>query len=198
MSIGQEHPAPAQYGTEPQPPGGHGVPPQRDPGTNGLSIAGIILAFVAAPIGLVLSIIGLVLAGRRGQKGRGLAIAGIVISVVVMAGATAAIAVAGKTVAKLADPGCITGKAAILDNATKISNQDTMKEGLQATVAGLNSAAGKATHADVRNAMTTLSADYATLLGDIDTGTVPDAALQAKVDTDGKKVDSLCTIGGAK
>jgi hypothetical protein len=198
MSIGQEHHEPSQYGTPPQTGDGPDVPPQPNRRTNGLTIAGIILAFVAAPIGLVLSIVGLVQAGRRGQKGKGLAIAGIVISLLVMTGGAVAIAAASKTVAKLADPGCTTGKAAILDNAPKISNPDTIEDGLQATITGLNSAAGKATHADVRNAMTTLSADYTTLLDSIKTGTVPDDALQAKVETDGKKVDSLCTIGGAK
>ncbi|MDT4989162.1 MAG: hypothetical protein QOI74_3256, partial [Micromonosporaceae bacterium] len=38
----------------------------------------------------------------------------------------------------------------------------------------------------------------ATLLNNINTGTTPDAALQTKVETDGNKFDSLCTIGGAR
>ena len=53
--------------------------------TNGFAIAGFILSFFGGLLGLIFSIVGLVQINRRGnQKGKGLAIAGIVISAVMM------------------------------------------------------------------------------------------------------------------
>jgi hypothetical protein len=199
MSLGQQSPqtpASPAYGD----PSFAAPPPQQ--GTNGLSIAGFVLAIVVAPIGFILSIVGLVQAGRRGQKGKGLAIAGIIISLVLMVtGVAAAVAVGmtvGKKVATLADPGCTVGKAAILDNASKISSPDTAKAGLQASIDGLNSAIAKAQHDDVRNAMKAVADDYSQLLQAINTGTAPDPGLQDKLTADAEKVDSLCTVGPGK
>lgn len=44
-----------------------------------LSIVGFVLAFVVNIVGLVVSIVALVQIGRTGERGRGLAIAGIVV-----------------------------------------------------------------------------------------------------------------------
>lgn len=52
--------------------------------TNGLAIAGLITAFLLPLLGLILSIIGLSQAKKRNQNGRGLAIAGIVLSIIFM------------------------------------------------------------------------------------------------------------------
>ena len=51
---------------------------------NTCSILGIIFAFVFAIVGLILSIVGLVQTNRTHEKGRGLAIAGIIVSVIMM------------------------------------------------------------------------------------------------------------------
>jgi len=56
-------------------------PPQAS-GTNGMAIAGFVLAFFCSILGLIFSIIGLNQAKARNQGGQGLAIAGIVISVI--------------------------------------------------------------------------------------------------------------------
>jgi hypothetical protein len=188
-------PGGAPYGGGPAggpPP--YGQPPPQQ-GTNGLSIAGLILAFVAAPIGFILSIIGLVQAGKRGQKGKGLALTGIIVSLVLMIGSGVLVAAAASKVTKLADPGCTTGKSAVLDNQSKVSNPDTIKDGLTATIAGLNSAAAKAQHDDVRNAMKALADDYSQMLNAINTATPPSSELTDKIVKDGEKVDSLCSIG---
>ena len=50
------------------------------PSTNGLCIAGLILAFVFPLLGLILSIVGLVKVKSSGEGGRGLAIAGIILT----------------------------------------------------------------------------------------------------------------------
>lgn len=57
--------------------------PQPEPSPPGrvLSIVGLVLAFVAAPIGLILSIVAAVKLGKAGQP-KGLAIAGIVVGAV--------------------------------------------------------------------------------------------------------------------
>ena len=61
--------APAYPQPEPTPPG------------RVLSIVGLVLAFVAAPIGLILSIVAVVKLGKAGQP-KGLAIAGIIIGAI--------------------------------------------------------------------------------------------------------------------
>jgi len=188
-------PGGAPYGGGPAggpPP--YGQPPQQPQGTNGLSIAGLVLAFIIAPVGFILSIIGLVQAGKRGQKGKGLALAGIIVSLLLMIGSGVLVAATASKVTKLADPGCTTGKSAVLDNQSKVSNPDTIKDGLTATIAGLNSAAAKAKHDDVRNAMKALADDYGQMLNAINTATPPSSELTDKIVKDGEKVDSLCSI----
>ena len=51
-------------------------------GTNVFAILGFIFAFVLSPLGLVFSIIGLAMSGKFGGKQKGLAIAGLIISIV--------------------------------------------------------------------------------------------------------------------
>ncbi|BCJ63556.1 DUF4190 domain-containing protein [Polymorphospora rubra] len=86
---GASYPAPASpvYPGAPYPapagPGGYepsGVPRPRPP-VNGLAIASLVLALVTLlPVSIVTGIIALVQIRRRGQRGKGLAIAGIAIS----------------------------------------------------------------------------------------------------------------------
>jgi uncharacterized membrane protein len=53
------------------------------PGTNTFAVLGFVLAFLPLPLaGLVLCVLGLAQCGQTGQKGKGLAIAGIVVRVV--------------------------------------------------------------------------------------------------------------------
>jgi len=58
------------------------APAPAAPAGRGISIAGIIFAFLIPLLGLILSIVGLVQARSAGQK-NGLAVAGIIISIVV-------------------------------------------------------------------------------------------------------------------
>jgi len=168
MSINQQDSPPV----EPTYPDAATPQPAKS-GTNGLAIAGFILAFLLAPIGFILSVIGLIQAGRRRQKGKGLAIAGIIVSLALVVGGGAVVYVVGSKVSTLVDPGCTTGKAAITDNTAKVSDPASIKEGLKATVDGLSSAAAKASHDNVRNAMTALSDDYSKLLQAVESGTAP-------------------------
>ena len=64
------------------PPGygyGYDLGPQR---TNVMAILGLVFAFVFSPLGIVFSAIGLGQVRRRGEKGRGLALTGLILSVV--------------------------------------------------------------------------------------------------------------------
>ncbi len=75
-------PPPAPYGTPPPyGPGPYPYPPP--PATNGMAIASLICAFVFAPLGIVFGHISLSQIRRSGEEGRGLAIAGLVISYLV-------------------------------------------------------------------------------------------------------------------
>ena len=186
MSINEQlPPQPGQnfnYGAPPPP-----MPPQPQ-GRSGLAIAGFILAFFLPLIGFILSLIAIFKTGAGKAKGRGLAIAGVIISVVIMAGAIIAIAaVANSTVA---DPGCTEGKAAIL----KTANTSPDAASLQKTIDELNAAAAKAKHDDVRNAVKAMANDYTQMLTAVKTGNVP-SGLMDQVTKDGQTLDSLCTIG---
>ncbi|NMO51647.1 hypothetical protein HH310_10650 [Actinoplanes sp. TBRC 11911] len=169
----------------PPPPGGY--PPPQQQGMSGLAITGFILSFLGGLLGLILSVIAIFQTGKGKKRGRGLAIAGVVISLI-WGGVYVAIAVAASK-STLIDPGCTTGKAAIVDNATDITPAK-----VQATIDGLNKAAGEAKHDNVRDAMKTMADDYTQLLNAVKTGKVPDG-LQTKINTDAAAIDDLCTLG---
>ena len=193
MSIDPNYPPPAY----PAGPGTNPMPPAKA-GTNGLAIAGLILSFLIAPIGFILSIVGLVQAGRGNQKGKGLAITGIIVSLALMVGGGVLIAAVGNKVSTLADPGCATGQAAINDNADKLSDPASMKAGIQATIDGLAAAVAKSKHDNVRNALQALGDDYTKLQQTLNGGTEMPAGLQDKMTKDAQAMDSLCTITGGK
>jgi Domain of unknown function (DUF4190) len=76
-------PAPSDY-PHGQPGPGYGAPayapaPQR---TNVMAILGLVFAFVFRPLGIVFSAIGMSQTKKRGEGGRGLAIAGLILSIV--------------------------------------------------------------------------------------------------------------------
>ena len=57
---------------------GYPAPPQK---TNVMAVLGLVFAFLFAPLGVVFSAIGLSQTKRRGAKGRGLALAGLIIAI---------------------------------------------------------------------------------------------------------------------
>ena len=178
MSVyqGSPHPA-APSGYPPQPP---------NRGTSVLAIIGLILAFCGGPLGFILSVAAIFQTGPNRKKGRGLAIAGVVVSLVMMAGSTAAyLALSSSTVL---DPGCTDGKAAILAYDPSGDAAD-----LQSTIDDLNAAADKAKNDEVRDAMRALAKDYADMKTGIETGKLPDDIV-GRVAADAAKVDELCTV----
>jgi hypothetical protein len=193
--VDQQSPQqPYGYGPNPVPPG---PPPfaQPEPApSNGIAVAGLILAFLVPPVGLILSIIGLVKSGRAGR--RGVAVAGLVIGLVltlVVAAAGILYLVASKSSAL--DPGCGTAQSAVTDNASKIASADTFKDAAQATIDGLGAAESKATHDNVRSAIKALKDDYGQLLSAATAGDLAkNNDLQSKLTADANAFDALCPV----
>jgi hypothetical protein len=183
---GQAYPMPPGDGYPP-PPGGY-PPPEQKQGFSGLAIAGFILAFIIPLVGFILSLVAIFQTGKGKQRGRGLAIAGVIIPVVLVAGIVGiVIAVSQSTVA---DPGCTSGKDAIF----KIGENPTPAT-METVIADLNAAADKAKNDDVRTAMKTLADDYAKMMADAKEGKAPTDATLQKIGADGDAIDNLCTIG---
>jgi len=134
--------------------------PAEAPQSNGVAVAGFVLAILFAPVGLILSIVGLVKSGKVGGKGRVLSVFGIIISLAFIGAGTAVAVVVTKEVVKVTQPGCINGKSAILDNSAKLDSDATKVEGFQATIKGLNDAAAEATDPQIRDAMKATADDY--------------------------------------
>lgn len=179
MSLDEQRPN--TYGEQ----GYQAPPPPR--GTSGLAIAGLILAFLMAPVGFILSLVAVFKTGKGRSKGRGLAVAGLIVSTLIIGGTTTAVVLALNST--VADPGCVAGKAAIVSNGTSVDPAS-----LKTTIDGLNAAAAKAKNDDVRAAMTALADDYAKMRDGIAAGELP-AGLTEKIAADGATIDSLCTIG---
>lgn len=96
-------------------PGNYGPPAPAPQGTDTVSILGLVFAFLFWPIGLILSIIGLTRTGKGKRAGRGLAIAGLVVSL--LAGVIAIAVIA--TIASAADEA-----ATEIDAATEQFEED--------------------------------------------------------------------------
>lgn len=190
----------------PTPPGPAGYPyppapgaPTQEQGTSGLAIAGLILAFLLAPLGFVLSLVAVFTTGGGRKKGRGLAIAGLVISVLLSVGGVIAVfATVGKNVATIADPGCTKGKTVLLNAPTAAADAATAKKQLQTVIDGLNGAAAQSKNNDVRNAMKTLAEDYAQIVTALNNNTDVPPGVMDKITTDANAIDDLCTLGGAR
>lgn len=174
------------------PPADPGFPPpiptQQEQGFSGLSIAGVILAVIIPVIGFVLSLIAITQTGKGKRRGRGLAVTGVVVSVVAMA----VIGTLAYTLSKstLIDPGCASGKAAIFKMA-----KNPTPETVVTAIDELNAASAEAKNDDVRSAMKTLADDYSKMMADAKAGKAPDAAATTKISADADAIDKLCTAG---
>ena len=181
MSLDEQRPHP--YDQQ-----GYQAPPPPPRGTSGLAIAGLILAFLMAPIGFILSLIAVFKTGKGRSKGRGLAVAGLIVSTLIIGGATTAVVLAANST--VADPGRVAGKTAILEGAKSVDANS-----LKTTADDLNAAAAKAKHDNVRAALTALADDYSQMRDAVATGNIP-AGIEEKLTADANTIDSLCTIGG--
>jgi hypothetical protein len=188
----------------PQPgaaPGSFAPGPAPAPGTNGLTIAGLILAIFAFPVGLILSVIGLVQARRRKQRGTVLAVVGIVIALGEAAAVGLGVMVLMNNVETVMDPGCVMAKEVLLTNGDLGGDQadlNAIKTKLSATTTGLDAASRAAKHDNVRTIVLALRADYGQLQAALEKQKQPAAGLQEKLTADATSLDTICTIGGAQ
>jgi hypothetical protein len=199
--------APQQpYGAPQQ---GYGVPPQGQPygypapqptGSNGFAVTSLIFGILPAPLfGIGFGIAGLVRAGKVG-KGKAMSWVGIILSLlwtaVIIAVIAAGVAFVGSKVAKAMDPGCVSATTTVTTYSDKInadaSDPAALKVDLKSATDELNQAAAKAGNADAKAAITALAGDYQSLYTSVNTGTAPSAGLTAKMDDDGKKLDTAC------
>jgi hypothetical protein len=212
QQYGQQVPPQPMYGQAPQ----YGAPqPGFDPayaypaygptgGSNGVAIAGFVLAIVFWPLGLILSIVGVVKSGNLGGKGRGLAIAGIAISVV-FAILTAVLIFVGSS-APAADPGCTSAESQLsaLDSQITADENDptSLIADLNTAKTDLDSSLTQARHQDVHNQIQLVDSDLGTFLADYNSlSSDPDSSVSqdqlqddvSKLQTDGDDLDTLCS-----
>jgi hypothetical protein len=198
---GQPYPPSAQNPAgrpyPPVAPYGYGQPPVAPPapGSNGFSIAAIILAFVVSPLGIVFSILGIVRAGKVGGKGRILSIIALVISLLgsVLWGAFAY----GVTRGVKQVVTCNQTERQIEDLSTRFqadsSDPAAYKKDLQDVINILNTSADKVSDSKSAADMRRAAADFQELLNDVNNGTEPSSTLGKRLTTDGAAVDKDCS-----
>jgi Tfp pilus assembly protein PilX len=213
---------PPQYGAQPGygapgvPPGYSGyVPPEYQ--KNGFAIAGFVLCFLPL-LGIIFSVLGLVKSGKVGGKGRGLAIAGLVLSVLFIGG-YAAIGLAVNKVANspAADPACTTAEgyfnsvdSKLTADSSKLTSDSGNSAALQADLSAytadlrniknsLDSALAKAQHQSVKDKIQAADTDVATVLAGIQAAQNGDMSKLAaaedaanRLGTDGSAIDNIC------
>lgn len=175
--------------------------PAPSPTTSGLAIAGLVLSVLLFPVGFVISLIALFTTSKNGQRGRGLAVLGLVISLLITGGVVVIFSVVKdnfQNISTIADPGCVKGKEIILENGDLGGGEDQMKVKLRAMISGMDSAAAAARNADVRAAMKALGEDYRLLQEAALGGSEGPTDLEARIKTHADRIDELCTLGGAE
>ncbi|PZF82674.1 DUF4190 domain-containing protein [Jiangella anatolica] len=146
-------PYPPPGGQYPPPPGGQYPPPygqypwpaeqQPKPGVNGLAVAALVLGIIAIfPLAIIFGIIALVQISRTGQKGRGLAIGGLVTAGLWLALIVGAIIWAVMTMADRDEDGAIVEEGDVSTLDLRVGDcvtglRDTEDETSMATVPAL-------------------------------------------------------------
>jgi hypothetical protein len=183
--AGYPPPGPGGY---PPPPAGYPPMPEQQQGFSGLAIAGFILSFFGGLLGFVLSLIAIFQTGKGKKRGRGLAVAGVVISVVVAGVGIAVVVALSKS--SVADPACASGTTLINTNAQAGYTPTTV----QAIITGLDATIAESTNDDVKAAMTKIQADYKEVLKLMKSGKDP-VVVRPKLEADINTINDLCTIG---
>ncbi|WP_127500531.1 hypothetical protein [Actinoplanes solisilvae] len=170
------------------------VPPpapqqQQQQGTSGLAITGLVLAFLLPGIGFILSLIAIFKTGPGKRAGRGLAITGVIVSVILSTTYSLLLANWVNDNKTLVDPGCTAGRAAIVAMGTNPTIDQVSK-----LAADLDAASGKAKDAEVKTALKAIADGYNKIISDAKAGKEPTPAALTKIEGDEKKFDELCTI----
>lgn len=210
---------PAEFSQYPYAQPGYGYPmPPVQKQSNGLAIAGFVLAFLFSPLGLILSIIGLVRSGKLGGAGKKFALSGVILSIVFCALSIFLIAKVSGSTAE--DPGCTTAESSLTALEPQMTSVETqlsadesssdvaaVKTDLNSMVTYLQTAQGDlshsgtvAVHPQVKTEITAVSNDLTTLVSafhaisagdDSQLSAMTTAATQLQ--TDGTALDTLCS-----
>ena len=212
--YGQPYGSQPPYGQPPYGTGGYYPPPPKQ--GNGFAIAGIILAILVPLLGLIFSIIGLTKSKARAGAGKALSIAGIIVSVIAIAGYGSLFAVLANSTA--ADPGCISAESAArqitntfnADAAAMTrdqSNAPALRTDLNRFLNDvktlqdqMTAAEAQATHQSVKSQIAAVISDLSTFSsslqaiaqGDVSQVSQMESAA-TKVQNDGDALDSICT-----
>jgi hypothetical protein len=183
---------------------------------NGFAVAGMVLAILVWPLGLIFSIIGLAKSKARAGAGRVLSIVGIIVALLVGAGSIGLVVVVARSPA--ADPGClaaendaraISGKITADDNAISRDQGNTSAEradiqrfitDMQTLQSELNTAQAESHHQSVQVKIGMMSRDLGIVVSDLqavqrgDTSRVSQLdAAAGRLQGDGSAIDSLCS-----
>jgi hypothetical protein len=173
----QDGTAPTYQPVQPQPPA--------TKQTNGFAIAALIFGIIGGSIlGLIFGIIGL----RRSKStgtGRGMSIAGIVLSVLWLIAAIAIVIVVATAASKQADPGCVQYRSIVDSSAV------TDPSSFGSIADQLRDAAAKAENAEAKAAIGTLAEDFDNLVAAIQSGNLP-PNLEAELTAHEEAANSAC------
>lgn len=202
-------PQPQFGGPVPPAGGGYGYP--TEPQKNGFAIAGLILSILPL-LGIIFSILGLTRAPRVGGKGRGMSIAGLILSVAFIAG-YAAIGVAASNSTAL-DPGCRSAEDSFNSQLSTLQADENQLESnpgdttamntfiteVQNLKTSLDNAEGQAQHDSVKQKIKAMDDDMTTVLTGLqaiqkgDTSQLDAfSAAAGRLESDGNAVDDICS-----
>jgi peptidyl-prolyl cis-trans isomerase B (cyclophilin B) len=205
---------------------GYGQPAYGQPGyqpqkTNTMAILGLVFAFVFSPLGIVFSAIGLKQIKERREGGRGLALSGLILSIifvvlgiliVVLAATVFSTAVtqaaqdsaAASTAAAPADDpeGVVTACQVIVPAVVNLESDLSTVESAEdyATVMGalrttIEAAAGQSTDPTFVAHVQTLSKDFQQAIDTVNAGGDP-STLEGALSADGTQIDNDCAAAG--
>jgi hypothetical protein len=209
-----QYTAPAPQHEQP----GYGYPqsgyqPQK---TNTMAILGLVFAFVFSPLGVVFSAIGLKQTKERREGGRGLALAGLILSIVfILIGIVVAVlmlavvapavekATQAQEAAAVEDPtGVVAACEIIVPAVVDLDSQMATVTGpegyaqvMSALGAAIEAAAGQTTDPEFIAHVQTLSGDFQQAADAVSNGEDP-TFLQDALATDGTAIDDDCAAAG--
>jgi Domain of unknown function (DUF4190) len=214
----QSAPAQAYPGEQPA----YGQPGYQPQKTNTMAILGLVFAFVFSPLGVIFSAIGLKQIKERREGGRGLALAGLIISIislvlgilfVVLAATVFSSAVkqaeqdsaaASSDAAAPADDAtgvvsaCEVIVPAVVNLESDLSKVETPEDYatvMTALMTTMDAAAGQTTDSTFQAHVQTLSGDFQQAVDAVNAGEDP-SSLEGALTTDGTQIDNDCAAAG--
>jgi hypothetical protein len=219
----QYQPAPAEGYAAPQPAYGQpGYQPQK---TNTMAILGLVFAFIFSPLGVVFSAIGLKQIKQRHEGGRGLALAGLIISIIsivlgillivlfatVLAPAVEKAAQSASAASPGSDPAtapaadangvvaaCQVIVPAVVNLQSDLSTVETPEDYalvMNTLRTTMESAAAQTTDSAFIADVQTLSGDFQQAVDAVSAGEDP-TSLEGTLSQDGTKIDNDCQAAG--